>query len=40
MNLSEEKDKIKMNDIISGLGYIMVLMGIALYISVTRIQAS
>lgn len=36
MVLAEERDKIRMSDVISGLGYIMGLMGIALYISVKR----
>ncbi len=34
MVLAESRDKIKMSDVVSGLGYIMGLMGIALYISV------
>ena len=40
MVLAEERDRIKMSDVISGLGYIMGLMGIALYISVRKKQAS
>ncbi len=33
MLLAEQRDKIKMSDVISGLGYIMGLAGIALYLS-------
>ncbi len=40
MILAEERDKIRMSDVISGFGYIMGLMGIALYISVKRKENS